>query len=81
MTLLLDRQGQLQITEDVVKAAAENGKYGKDIMALLLAEHRDQLLIIEDVIRAAARIIGKVGSISYNCSWPDEESRSRSQKI
>ena len=38
IALLLDLQqgGQIQITEDVLKAAAENLKRGKDIMAILL---------------------------------------------
>ena len=44
MALLLDRRGdQIQITEDVVKAAASNGQNGKEVMALLLDRRGDQI--------------------------------------
>ena len=36
MILLLDRQDQIQITEDVVKAVAGNERNGKEVMTLLL---------------------------------------------
>ena len=52
MALLLDRRGdQIQITEDVVKAAAENRE---EVMALLLDRRGDQIQITEDVVKAAA---------------------------
>ena len=55
MALLLDRRGdQIQITEDVVKAAASNGWNGKEVMALLLDRRGDQIQITEDVVKAAA---------------------------
>lgn len=55
MTLLLDQRGdQIIITEDIVKAAAEN-ENGKEMMALLLDRRGDQITITEDVIKAAVR--------------------------
>jgi hypothetical protein len=55
MTLLLDQQGdQIQITEDVVKAAAGNRGNGKEVMTLLLDQQGDQIHITEDVVKAAA---------------------------
>ena len=37
MIHLLEQYGDdIQITEEIVKAAAENWRYGKDIMTLLL---------------------------------------------
>ncbi|KAN0080609.1 hypothetical protein V8E54_003813 [Elaphomyces granulatus] len=70
MALLLDRRGdQIQITEDVVKAAAKNGKeitedavktatgnwrYGREVMELLLDQRGDQIRITEAVVKAAA---------------------------
>ena len=54
MTLLLDRRGdQIQITEDVVKAAAGNKGNRKEVMTLLLDRREDQIQITQDVIRAA----------------------------
>ena len=53
--MLLDRRGdQIQITEDVVKAAASNWENGKEVMALLLDRRGDQIQITEDVVKAAA---------------------------
>ena len=55
MELLLDRGGdQIQITEDVVKAAASNWRNGEEMMALLLDRRGDQIQITEDVVKAAA---------------------------
>jgi hypothetical protein len=55
MALLLDRRGdQIQVTEDVVKAAASNERNGKEVMALLLDRRGDQIQITEDVVKAAA---------------------------
>ncbi|KAL4789001.1 hypothetical protein BDV19DRAFT_395460 [Aspergillus venezuelensis] len=52
MALLLDQQGdEIQITEEVVKAAAGNRK---DIMALLLDRRGDKIQITEEVVQAAA---------------------------
>ncbi|KAN0078747.1 hypothetical protein V8E54_005260 [Elaphomyces granulatus] len=55
MALLLDRQGdQIQITEEVVKAAANNEGNGEGVMALLLDRRGDQIQITEDVVKTAA---------------------------
>ena len=55
MALLLDRRGdQIQITEDVVEAAARNRGDGEEVMALLLDRRGDQIQITEDVVKAAA---------------------------
>lgn len=44
MALLLKRRGdQIQITKDVVKAAAGNGRRGKEVMALLLRHLERQI--------------------------------------
>ncbi|WYZ34724.1 hypothetical protein EsH8_I_001000 [Colletotrichum jinshuiense] len=57
MALLLDRRGdEIQITEEVVKAAAAN-ENGHGIMSLLLDRRGDEIQITEDVIKAAARNI------------------------
>ncbi|GFF33211.1 vegetative incompatibility protein HET-E-1, partial [Aspergillus udagawae] len=55
MRLLLEQRGdQIQITEDVVTAAAGNESSGEDIMALLLKERGHQIQITEDILKAAA---------------------------
>ena len=55
VALLLERRGdQVKITEQVVKAAAENRESGKDVMALLLERHGDEVKITEQVVKAAA---------------------------
>jgi NACHT domain-containing protein len=55
MKLLLDRGGdRIQITEDVVKAAAGNQGNGRQVMALLLDRRGDQVQITKDVVKAAA---------------------------
>ena len=43
MTLLLNRRDQIQITEDVVKAAAGNIGNRKEVMILLLDRREDQI--------------------------------------
>lgn len=56
MEVLLDaRSEQLNITENVLIAAAENPRFGTDIMALLLDSKGDRITITEDVLKAAAR--------------------------
>jgi hypothetical protein len=51
VALLLDRRGdQIQITEDVVKAAASNWLCGAEVMALLLDRQGDQIQITEESI-------------------------------
>ncbi|KAB8228901.1 uncharacterized protein BDW43DRAFT_315402 [Aspergillus alliaceus] len=53
--LLLEQRGdQVQITEDVVKAAAGNLYHGKEVMALLLEQRGDQVQITEDMVKVAA---------------------------
>ncbi|KAK4205473.1 ankyrin repeat-containing domain protein [Triangularia verruculosa] len=55
MTLLLNRRGdQINITEEVVKAAAGNWQNGKEVMTLLLDRRGDQITITEEVVKAAA---------------------------
>ncbi|KAL9468812.1 hypothetical protein ACSS6W_010506 [Trichoderma asperelloides] len=52
LELLLNHRGdQIIITEDIVKAAAENWK-GKEVVELLLDRRGDQITITEDIIKA-----------------------------
>ena len=53
--LLKIRGGDVKITEEVVKAAAQNTKNGKKVMALLLKQRGDEVNITEEVVKAAAR--------------------------
>jgi hypothetical protein len=56
MALLLDfREGEVRITEEVVKAAARNESGGKAVMALLLDRRGAEVKITEEVVKAAAR--------------------------
>jgi hypothetical protein len=55
IALLLDQRGtEVEITEDVVKAAAENWDSGKEIIALLLDRRGAEVKITENVVKAAA---------------------------
>ncbi|KAI4166568.1 MAG: hypothetical protein LQ343_007949, partial [Gyalolechia ehrenbergii] len=55
MTLLLDRrEADVQITEEVVQAAAWNSRSGKEIITLLLNRRGADVQITEEVVRAAA---------------------------
>jgi tetratricopeptide (TPR) repeat protein len=55
LALLLNQKGdQIQITEEVVKAAAENEKRGLEVMTLLLDQRGTQIQITEEVVKAAA---------------------------
>ncbi|KAK2771388.1 ankyrin repeat domain-containing protein 28 [Colletotrichum kahawae] len=55
LTLLLDYLGKnVKVTEAVVRAAAGNLNYGKEMMALLLDQRGDQITITEEVVKAAA---------------------------
>jgi hypothetical protein len=55
MALLLNRWGdKVKITEEVAKAAAGNGRKGREIMTLLLDRYGDELKITEEVLKAAA---------------------------
>src|SRR5437016_3206494 len=55
MTLLLDRRGaDVQITEEVVEAIAENENSGKEVITLLFdRQELDRFQITEEVIEAA----------------------------
>ncbi|UKZ96666.1 uncharacterized protein TrAFT101_011444 [Trichoderma asperellum] len=53
-------ENKVTITEEVLKAAAENSGNGKEILTLLLDQREDQVLITEEVIKAAA------GNFQYN---------------
>jgi hypothetical protein len=55
MKLLLEqREAEIQITEDVVKAAAGNEESGEKVMKLLLEQREAEIQITEDVVKAAA---------------------------
>ncbi|KAH8649711.1 hypothetical protein BGZ60DRAFT_569767 [Tricladium varicosporioides] len=54
-TLLMHYGDRIEITEDVVKAAAGNWGSGKEVIALLLDQRGDEVKITEDVVKAAAR--------------------------
>ncbi|CAD6446264.1 b7a5bf77-39d6-4c44-a99b-040df980e6b2, partial [Sclerotinia trifoliorum] len=55
MMLLLEKRGaEVVITEEVVKAAAENRYSGKEIMMLLLEKRGAEVVITEEVVKAAA---------------------------
>jgi hypothetical protein len=52
---VLERQGgEVKITEDVLRAAAENLKNGKEVMALLLEQRGSEVDITEGVVEALA---------------------------
>lgn len=44
----------IEITEEMVKAAAENWQNGKEVMVLLLEKRGDEVEITEEVVKAAA---------------------------
>jgi DNA-binding protein len=55
MTYLLDQRGaDIQITEEVVKAAARNKKRGKEVMTFLLDRRGADIEITQGVVKAAA---------------------------
>ncbi|ERF76578.1 hypothetical protein EPUS_05851 [Endocarpon pusillum Z07020] len=55
MTLLLDRRGaDVQINEEVVKAAAGNSGSGREVMTLLLDRRGADVQISEEVVKAAS---------------------------
>ncbi|KAK2591290.1 hypothetical protein QQS21_011008 [Conoideocrella luteorostrata] len=45
---------EITITEMVVKAAAENRRNGKEVIALLLDRRGDEIIILEEVVKATA---------------------------
>ena len=51
---LKQRGGEVEITEEVVKAAARNTQNGKEVMALLLGQRGDEVKITKEVVKAAA---------------------------
>jgi hypothetical protein len=56
MLLLLDRKGnEIQITEEVVKAAEENWPSGREVMTLLLDRKGDEIQITEGAVVEVAR--------------------------
>lgn len=56
LTLLLDWWGaDIQITENVIKTAAENSSSVKEIMTLLLNWQEADIQITEDVIKVTVR--------------------------
>ena len=44
----------IEITKEMVKAAAENWQNGKEVMVLLLEKRGDEVEITEEVVKAAA---------------------------
>jgi len=56
MGILLDRQGtDVQITEEVLKAGAENYRYGKNVMTILPNRPEADFQITKEVVKAAAK--------------------------
>jgi hypothetical protein len=54
MIHLLEQYGDdIQITEEIIKAAAENWRYGK-VIILLLEQYEDDIQITEEIVKAAA---------------------------
>ncbi|KAF4212499.1 hypothetical protein CNMCM8980_000915 [Aspergillus fumigatiaffinis] len=53
--LLREKGDQIQITETVLKAAAENSNSGKAITKFLLSQQRNQFQITEELLSAAAQ--------------------------
>jgi hypothetical protein len=60
----------VQITEDVVKAAAKNPKCGKELIMLLLDRCGNDVHITEDVVKAA---VGNLGNGKDASSRPARE--------
>uniref|UniRef100_L2FI68 Ankyrin repeat and sam domain containing protein 6 n=1 Tax=Colletotrichum fructicola (strain Nara gc5) TaxID=1213859 RepID=L2FI68_COLFN len=55
LRLLLDRQGQeIQVTNEIVKAAAGNESSGEQVMRLLLGRRGEEVKVTEEVVKAAA---------------------------
>jgi hypothetical protein len=52
--LLNQKANQIQITEEVVKVAAGNGRSGLEVMTLLLNQRGDEIQITEEVLKKAA---------------------------
>ncbi|KAM0271966.1 hypothetical protein ACHAQH_008852 [Verticillium albo-atrum] len=53
--LLLDKRGSdIQITKDIIKAAASNDSHGKEVLALILDRRGPNIQITEEIIKAAA---------------------------
>ncbi|KAF2200291.1 hypothetical protein GQ43DRAFT_489650, partial [Delitschia confertaspora ATCC 74209] len=51
MTLLFEqREEEMKITEEVVKAAAENNKSVREIMPLLFEQRGEEIKITEDIV-------------------------------
>ena len=64
MSLLLERRGdEIQITEEVVKAAAGNPRNSETLMNLLLDRRAGEVKITEEVLKAAA---GNPGTFWYS---------------
>jgi tetratricopeptide (TPR) repeat protein len=58
----------IQITEEVVKAAASNGSHGEEIMRLLLERRGNEVKITEEVVNTAAKnshAVNLIGTKSY----------------
>jgi predicted nucleic acid-binding protein len=52
--LLTERENTIQISKEVVKAAAGNSSSGEEVMALLLKERGKEVQISDEVVKAAA---------------------------
>jgi hypothetical protein len=55
MRLLPDERGGIKITKEVVKAAAENKKSGKEVITLLLDRRGDDTKVTEEMVRIIAQ--------------------------
>lgn len=61
MKLLLDRHGgEIEITEEVIKAAAGNNVCGEAVMKLFLDRRGGKIKIIEEAVKTAVRNRRKV---------------------
>ena len=62
--LLEKRDDEVNITEEIVKAAIGNEKCWKEIIQLLLDQRRDEVEVTEEVLRAAR--------LQFNCQYVEQ---------
>jgi hypothetical protein len=73
MQLLLDWKGnEVQITEGVVIAAAENRQYGEGVMRVLLDRKGNEVQITEGAVVQIAKLFGK-GMMQLLLDWKGNE--------
>jgi ankyrin repeat protein len=54
MGIILSRNPEVKVTEDVVKIAAGNKQSGEEILSLLLDRRQEEVRVTEEVVKAAA---------------------------